>query len=394
MNTDLFSVRRLRQFVCLLCTAAAAITPKAEAEYTFTLIADTAGAFSDFAPVPSPSLNAAGTVAFIAKLDTGRSGIFKGDGAATTTIALNPQSIGTYSYPSINQAGTVAFFEAQGNVGGIERILSGNGGPLTTIADIAGPFSSFVGGYSTSINSAGTVAFWALPDTGPAGIFAGSGGPVTPLFINSVSLSTGFRFAFNDAGTLAFRKSNATGIVTVSGGAATTIVDGSGTFNYFGSAPSLNDNDRVAFVAGKDGIDGGVFGIYTGNGGTLTTIADLSGPFSYLGDFDLYQPSINDSGMVAFSGALDAGGGGVFIGDGTVTRKVVGVGDALFGSIVTGAGVSLNSLNDSGQVAFYYELANGTAGIAVATPVPEPGSLSLLFGGLLAIFVPHRCRAQ
>ena len=54
---------RAFSIVCLLFTATA---PKAKAEYTFTLIADSAGAFRDFRTEPFPSINAAGTVAFIA----------------------------------------------------------------------------------------------------------------------------------------------------------------------------------------------------------------------------------------------------------------------------------------------------------------------------------------
>ena len=76
------------------------------------------------------------------------------------------------------------------------------------------------------------------------------------------------------------------------------------------------------------------------------------------------------------------------------TNEVIGSGDALFGSTITALQFSPTSLNDPGQVAFYYELANGTTGIAVANPVPEPGSASLLLGGLLAILVPRRRRAQ
>ena len=134
----------------------------------------------------------------------------------------------------------------------------------------------------------------------------------------------------------------------------------------------------MAFVAGVGGIDGGVFGIYSGNGGALTTIADLSGPFSYLGDFNSLQPSINVSGMVAFTAGLDAGGGGLFIGDGTATNEVIGTGDSLFGSTLTGLSISPTGFNDAGQVAFHFQLANGTTGIAIATPVPEPSSSLLL----------------
>ena len=212
---------------------------------------------------------------------------------------------------------------------------------------------------------------------------------MTPIFLNSASLATLFNFAMNDAGTVVFRNNRGTGIFTTSGGLITTIVDSSSPFNYFGDAPSINSAGRVAFVAGVNGIDGGTYGIYSGNGGPLTTIADLSGPYSYLGDFYSYQPSINASGMVAFSAGLDAGGGGVFIGDGTVTSKVIGAGDPLFGSVVMGAGVSPNGLNDAGQVAFIYQLANGTTGIAVATPVPEP-SVSLLLAVSFGLSLARR----
>ena len=380
---------RLNCAFLIVCVLAGATATKAEAGYTFTLIADSTGPFSDFGVVPSPALNALGTVAFAARLDAGGAGVFKGNGGALTTITTvaTPPFGNPFQPPSINQAGMVAFSAG-------DAILAGDGGPLVTIADTAGQFQGFTGGYSAVINSAGTVAFWALPDTGPAGIFASSGGMVTPLFLNSGSLNANNNVAFNDVGTLAFRKSNATGIVTVNGGLVTTIVDSTGPFNYFGAAPSLSEAGTVAFVAGKNGQDGGVFGIYKGGGGALTTIADISGPFSSLGGFNFNQPSLNNSGTVAFIAGLDAGGAGIFIGDGTFTSEVIGIGYALFGSTVSTVQMSPNSLNDSGEVAFWYQLANGINGIAIASPVPEPGRASLLFGGLLAILGSRRRRMQ
>ena len=45
------------------------------------------------------------------------------------------------------------------------------------------------------------------------------------------------------------------------------------------------------------------------------------------------------------------------------------------------------SLNDTGQIAFFYALVDGRTGFARAdplvTPVPEPGTLILLVAGLL-----------
>ena len=382
---------RLNRAFLVGCVLVGAIATKAEAGYTFTFVADSTGPFSDFGVVPSPALNALGTVAFVARFEGSGAGVFTGNGGALTTITTiaTPPFGNPFSPPSINDSGMVA-------VPAGDRILAGNGGPLVTIADTAGQFKNFVSGYSASINSGGTVAFTASLDSGGGGYFASTGGIVTPLFLSSLSLGTSFSFAMNDAGTLGFRATkpdNITGIVTLNGGSVTTIVDSTGPFNYFGSAPSLNGVGRVAFAAGVNGRDGGVFGIYSGNGGALTTIADLAGPFSYLGDFDTYLPSINASGMVAFSAGLDAGGGGVFIGNGTITSEVIQAGDPLFGSTVLGAGVFPRSLNDAGQVAFYYELANGTTGIAIANPIPEPGSAALLFGGLLAIFSSRRRRA-
>ncbi len=354
----------------------AATAAAAKAEYTFTLIADSTGPFSEF-DFPSPSLNAVGTVAFHANLDNGRQGIFTGSGGPVTTVFTTlpfPDGLG---YPSINAAGTVAFVADQ-RTGPGERILAGNGGPVVTIADTAGQFRNFGGGYSTSINTAGTVAFSAGLDTGPAGIFSSIGGVISPILVNSVSLGSDGFFTMNDSGTIAFRRGNGTAVAKLDHGLLTPIADSSGPFNYFGAAPSINAAGSVAFVAGVNGIDGGVFGIYTGDGGPLTTIADLSGPFNYVGDFNFPQPSINGSGTVAFLGGLDSGGGGIFIGDGTTTSQILDARAPLFGSTLTGLSISPTSLNDAGQVAFYYRLANGTTGIAVATPVPEPASFSLL----------------
>ena len=374
------------------CVLIAATATRAEAGYTFMLIADTTGPIKAFNPVPAVSLNASGTVAFVGRFDTmGRaSAVFTGNGGVLTTIATAPFGY-PFDPPSINQAGMVAFKSA-------DRILAGNGGPLVTIADTAGQFRGFPAGYSASINTAGTVAFTAFLDAGGGGIFARNGEATTPILIWAPPFGSDNSISLNDAGTVAFRAyfqtGAITGVATLNGGVVTTIADSTGPFNYFGAAPSLNEAGTVAFVAGKNGGDGGAFGIYKGNGGVLTTIADLSGPFSaFSNDFISNQPSINDAGDVVFTAGLDAGGAGIFIGDGIDTNEVIGIGDALFGSTVATFSISPTSLNDSGQVAFYYRLANGTTGIAIATPVPEP-SVTLLLTLSLALRLTGRARSQ
>jgi hypothetical protein len=54
---------------------------------------------------------------------------------------------------------------------------------------------------------------------------------------------------------------------------------------------------------------------------------------------------------------------------------------------VTAVGFGTQGLNDAGQLAFYFALADGRSGIAVASPIPEPSSALLLaaVGGTLLL---------
>jgi hypothetical protein len=90
----------------------------------------------------------------------------------------------------------------------------------------------------------------------------------------------------------------------------------------------------------------------------------------------LGSPDINDAGLVAFRATLDAGGAGIFTGPDAVNDRVIGTGDALFGSTVTDVFFA-RGLNEDGSLAFAYTLANGRQGVALAV-VPEPVALTLL----------------
>jgi hypothetical protein len=183
--------------------------------------------------------------------------------------------------------------------------------------------------------------------------------------------------AINDGGMLAFRATldaGGTGIFLGTGAAATPFALSSGPlFSSFSDVVSINSSNVTAFRANRDGGAGGGTGIFTVDGVTTTTIADSSGGFDQFGD-----PSINAGGAVAFIATLDvaAGGGeGIFSGSDVDADRIVGTGDALFGSTVTGLDF-FRGLNDHGDVAFAYALTNGSFGIAVAM-IPEPGGLAL-----------------
>ena len=343
--------------------------------YTFTLIADNSGPFSFIAPVP-PSINAGGTVAFLSLLDAGGQGIFTGTGVvpnATNTIADTSGRFERFSGPSINAAGTVAFFADLGAGG--QGIFTGTGAApnaTATVADTGGPFNRvFV---TPPIDANGTVAFVAgFP--GGTGIFTGTG--AVPNVTTTVADSSGPFSAFssgvsiNAGGTMAFQAlldNGERGVFTSTGAVpnvTTPIVDSTGPLDSFGPSPAINAGGTVLFDALVDG--GGVQGLFTGNGAALnviTPIADTTGAFANFAS----TYAINAAGAVAFFATTDTGNDGIFTGPDAIAHKVIETGDLLFGNPVEFVDIFTEGMNDAGQIAFYFELENGTRGIARADP--------------------------
>jgi hypothetical protein len=103
------------------------------------------------------------------------SGIFAGREGAFTTIA-GPDPDVFVQKPVLNDSGTAAFYRSfsdQTTGEFVEEVVTGNGGPLTTVADTRGDFGSF-GFRPPSLNDDGDVAFHAtLDDFVTSGIFVG-----------------------------------------------------------------------------------------------------------------------------------------------------------------------------------------------------------------------------
>jgi len=365
------------------------------AEYTYTSIADSNGSynvFNSFSPLAGPfgtaSVSDNGTVAFWATLDAGGEGIFYGIGGAVTTAAdTSAGPAGGFSNlgenPSISSTGVIGFSGTP--TGGSNSVYSRNtaGGSVNPVAAPGGIVASIPN--NPTYNANNQAAFRAFRTGGGEGIYrAGTGGLVEIVFGDNVPGGSDFdTFAttpgINSSGMVAFQAryfgaANSGVFIGNGTGGVTTIADSFGsTFsNSFGS-PDINDSGSVVFRAG---LDAGGSGIFLATGTTITTVIDSSGIFSSFGTGD-----INNDGLIAYSATLDAGGTGIYLGDGT---RVIGTGDALFGSTVTNVGFA-HGLNNDGNIAFVYRLANGTQGVALA--VPEPGSAAALLvtAGVLAM---------
>ncbi|MEM1445987.1 MAG: choice-of-anchor tandem repeat NxxGxxAF-containing protein [Planctomycetota bacterium] len=289
------------------------------------------GSIDDFEGV---NANAAGQVAFRADINGfGRgfnNGIFRGDGTSLVPIVREDQVV-----------------------------PDGRGGNDGVIDSVGTP----------AMNASGTVAFGAILDGG------------------STNTSP-----FNDEG-----------IYFGNGGTLTQVVregqdapNGSGGFNGFfddddmANLLDFNDSNEVAFFTDLRGTSGGGIddtGIFRGNGQFLNQVAregdaipNASGSFQ---DFSALDQ--NNVGQVAFLASIDLENGGttqdsvgIFLAqsNGDI-QEVIREGDALFGNTVSSLSVieqdrfdgnESGFLNDSGQIAFRYELSNTFAGIALWSP--------------------------
>lgn len=246
-----------------------------------------------FAFLNSADINSAGTVTFAAGFSSnlnnptgGISNLSGGIYTGTTTGAgqvrviadtsatfssftpgldtvINNSPYSEFTYPTINESGTVAFTGFL-NEGGSGIFSVGTDGQLTTIAesnnDIFNLFSS------AQINNKGEVAFTSELDTGGRGVFVGS--------------SEGYK----------------------------TIADSSGPFNTFFSDPSINDLGQVAFLAD---LDSGLLGIFNGPDPIANKVIgvgdDLAG--SKVVYINVHEEGLNNAGQIAFEAELqDAAG--------------------------------------------------------------------------------------
>lgn len=192
----------------------------------------------------------------------------------------------------------------------------------------------------------------------------------------------------NNLGQLAVQAFNPSGleaIYTGSGGAVSLVVEAN-SFSFL-SEPSINDAGSIVYRVRP--LPGSLFaGIYKYNAGVTTTVLPPIGTSGASTDGD---PQLTNRDEIAYWGNYN-GHGGIILTDGTTFSNVISLGDPLFGSTVASID-SKFSLNGRGDVAFYYQLASGRRGVALATAVPEPAALLLAaFGAVCMLCRRYRAR--
>lgn len=158
-----------------------------------------------------PSINNAGDIAFEESINFD-DGIFRGQEGTFQTIAAPDPNV-SIGEPTLNNSGTAAFersFFDETTQEFVTEIVTGSGGPLTTVVDTRGAFS-FFGFRPPSINDDGAVAFHATLDDGTSGVFDGPDPVANRVIATGDSLDgdtiTSITFCeegLSDSGELAF----------------------------------------------------------------------------------------------------------------------------------------------------------------------------------------------
>jgi hypothetical protein len=343
-----------------------------------------------------PAFNQSGQAAFVANiLNSGtNSAIYRtgANGSLVQIARLNqavPGGNGQFGafhtqraiHLVLNEAGQVAFeaplFNTSGGSVDNSGLYRGDGTTLVEIARAGqsplpggGTLLNFLGDTSPDLNDSGEVVFLSFNDYGGFDkftIFKGSGGALTEIARSGETIPNStdlFRFfdgyaRINNAGQVAF------------------IAD-------ITPVPSGGHIDSAIFRA--DGFAG--HGIVVARAGQQTP--NGIGIFSSLGANSF---CLNNSGQIAFTAGLDIDLSnitpieehGIFFFDGTVLHQVAREHDPLLGSTISSlrlagtmqtpsggvAQAERSGLNDLGQIAFGFTLADGREGIAIWSSNPK-----------------------
>src|SRR5579863_1646744 len=311
--------------------------------YTYTKITDDApGSTLGLASFLGPFLiNNSGAVAFTASSSAvGEAGIYTGSASGINTVYVGGLTVGSpvvFAATGFNDSGTVVYLTEARAV----YTATAGGTPFM----VSAPTSSGHSGIFAGINNAGTVAYGA--DVTNTSILTRTGTANAQTLVSATALPgsnalaapslTGL--AINNSGTVALYASQVAsgascrcGIYTAGPGAPPTPVAPLQDNLSASVVPQLNDNGAVAFL----GTYQGVKGVFVASNGQIAAAVDLGTQVVSLGS--AINVSINSKGEIAYWAKFGISPfvEGIFTGPDKVADKVIGTGDPLFGSVVSG----------------------------------------------------------
>lgn len=390
--------------LAMFLLAALRATPvvAAPGDYALENVADSGGALAAFG---QPTIDATGNVVFAARDKTTLvDGIYAGGaGEEPTPLVDASGSLQTFFRPVISANGFVAFRATSDNntLQGIYTVPLA-GGVVTTVAlddgTQIGEIASLNG--DPWISATGTIAFGAnvasMPNAHSAlGVGFAPGG--APIDFALEGTSTNGQLD----GTDQMNRVGAPVGITANGDVLFNGTLGTGASSYYTiNATGGGLTARPGIVpAGAEALVMGPTGwvAYT-NASAGISLRDPGGSTAVVANFQplggtCSVPAVNATGDVAFSANFFQGGVfdyGLYTGGDAIGDRVAGKGTPFLGSTILTVTASPTGLNDAGQIAFRYLLADNRTGIAVAT-LPEAGAFSG-FAALAALLSLRRSR--
>ena len=271
----------------------------------------------------------------------------------------------------------------------VARLAFGGGGQVDASFPMqtSGTPTPSVYASNVSVDASSPYSFLFTPD------FADAGGAMATL----AQLASGG----NDV-----RRFAGPGAAGVSVAADTDAQAGSPYGRIYNGVSISDDGSKIAFLARLAGTSTEALLLYDDDTGLTRTVAAEGS--DGIGVLDVFAPSVNDLGQIAFRGSTTADqatGSSVFLADADGTlRRLAGVGDTLETDLglrqlgrrdnasSQGGAPQLNNLGDVVYSLQYFDptnpssVADGTLVLVSPAAVPEPAALGLLAaGGLLAL---------
>ena len=353
----------------LLLAAVALLSTEANAQTTtweFTKIADSTAELTSFS---IPSINNTGQIAFVATFDDVALGqtVFRQEANGVLTIIADTSGpIASFSGdPHLNSSGLVTFTAKMDNDS--FSVLCGNGGALVTIANtVTDALTSIDSKPFISDDAEGTVIVRAVRSADDARvILKGTGGTPATLLASTGTYDPVDVAGINGNGVVALEAKTLGGTVkgvyrTTDGVAVTPIAVTTDGFTAVEALDVNNNGTVVFFTETATGV--GTLSVQTADS-PPRAFAETPSPFNSFG-----PAAVAESGAVAFRGILESGLSGIFAGGTGLYEKAIGVNDPLLGSNITVLDTGPQAVTNTGRFVFRASRVNGTTGIYLATP--------------------------